>query len=156
MGTGHVAQPGADLRWRSRHGGSIGVGSRAYTAETNLFLLFCLRLRIALTLTKSVVIGVPNGMTLGIYPERKIPSSGSKESLKEKFSATGLAQELQVEFWLVSRCHPPACILVCVEHESSSPFPFFLFPFRRPWFSRMDLVPLRFSGSRCLLQQDPS
>jgi hypothetical protein len=28
----------------------------AYTAETSLFLLFCLRLRIALTLTKSVVI----------------------------------------------------------------------------------------------------
>jgi len=47
----------------------------------------------------------------------------------EIFSATGLAQELQVEFSLVSRCHPPACILVCAEHESSSPFPFFLFSF---------------------------
>ena len=47
----------------------------------------------------------------------------------ENFSATGLAQELQVEFWLVSRCPPPACILVCAEHESSSPFPFFLFSF---------------------------
>ena len=42
----------------------------------------------------------------------------------ENFSATGLAQELQVELSLVSRCHPPACILVCVEHESFSPFPF--------------------------------
>ena len=84
-------------------------------------------------------------------PERKIPS-GSKKSLKEKFSATGLAQELQVELSLASRCHPPACIVVCVGHESSSPFPF-SFSFRRPWFSRMDLVPLRFSGSRCLLQQ---
>ena len=73
----------------------------------------------------------------------------------EKFSATGLAQELQVELSLASRCHPPACIVVCVGHESSSPFPF-SFSFRRPWFSRMDLVPLRFSGSRCLLQQDPS
>ena len=116
------------------------------------FLFVLLRLRIALTLTKSVVIGVPNGMTLGIYPERKIPSSGSKESLKEKFSATGLDQELQVELSLALRCHPPACIVVCVGHESSSPFPF-SFIFRRPWFSRMDLVQLRFSGSRCLLQQ---
>jgi hypothetical protein len=59
-------------------------------------------------------------------PERKIPS-GSKKSLKEKFSATGLAQELQVELSLASRCHPPACIVVCVGHESSSPFPFFFF-----------------------------
>ena len=42
----------------------------------------------------------------------------------EKFSATGLAQELQVELSLVSRCHPPACILVCVKHESLGPFPF--------------------------------
>ena len=60
-------------------------------------------------------------------PERKIPSD-SKESLKEKFSATGLAQELQVELSLVSRCHPPACILVCVKHESLGPFPFPFFP----------------------------
>ena len=60
-------------------------------------------------------------------PERKIPS-GSKKSLKEKFSATGLAQELQVELSLVSRCHPPACILVCVKHESLGPFPFPFFP----------------------------
>ena len=45
-----------------------------------------------------------------------------------------------------------ARISMCVA-RGFHPLPFF---FRRPGSSRMDLVPRRFSGSRCLLQQDPS
>ena len=59
-------------------------------------------------------------------PERKIPS-GSKKSLKEKFSATGLAQELQVEFWLVSRCPPPACIFGVCQARLFEPLSLFFF-----------------------------
>jgi len=55
-----------------------------------------------------------------------------------------------------SRDAIPLLAFWCVSSTSLSAPSLFLFSFRRPWFSRMDLVPLRFSGSRCLLQQDPS
>ncbi len=51
-----------------------------------------------------------------------------------------------------SRAAIPPLAFWCASSTSFQAPSLFSFSFRRPWFSRMDLVPLRFS-SRCLLQQ---